>query len=118
MTLALLGPEAVFGEGGGEDQADDGHDLEQDVHGRAGGVLERVADGVADDGGLVGLGALAAVGAGFDVLLGVVPRAAGVGHEDGQREAGDQGTGKEAAEGIDADEADDRAAQRRPGNRA
>jgi hypothetical protein len=43
---------------------------------RAGGVLERIADCVADDRGLVGIRALAAQDAGFDVFLGVVPGAA------------------------------------------
>ena len=38
----------------------DGHKLDQDVVGRAGGVLQRVADGVADDGRPVALRALAA----------------------------------------------------------
>ena len=42
----------------GEDEGDDGHELHEDVERGAGGVLEGVADGVADDGGLVGLGAL------------------------------------------------------------
>ena len=54
------------------------HHLDERVERRAGGVLERVADGVADDRGLVGLGALAALVAVLDVLLGVVPRATGV----------------------------------------
>src|SRR3546814_16124336 len=67
-------------------------------------VLERVAHGVAHDGGLVGLGALAAVVALLDVLLRVVPRPAGVGHEDGQAEAGDEGSGEEANEGVDRSE--------------
>ena len=67
------------------------HHLDQRVEGRAGGVLERVADGVADDGGLVGLGALAAHVAVLDVLLGVVPGAAGVGQEVGHELAGEDG---------------------------
>jgi hypothetical protein len=33
----------------GEDQADDGHDLDHDVHRRTRGVLERVTDGVTDN---------------------------------------------------------------------
>ncbi len=53
------------------------------------------------------VGTLAAVLAGLDVLLGVVPGAARVGHEDGQGEAGDERTGEQAAEGVDVDEADD-----------
>jgi hypothetical protein len=46
------------------------------------GVLEGVADGVADDGGRVQVGALL-LQLDLDDLLGVVPGAAGVGHEDG-----------------------------------
>ena len=54
------------------------------------GVLERVAHRVAYHGRRVGLAALAAVGAAFDVLLGVVPGAARVGHHQGQRHARDR----------------------------
>ena len=57
----------------------EGHDvgdLDHRVDGRAGGVLVGVADGVAGDRGGVGLGALAAVLAVLDQLLGVVPGAA------------------------------------------
>ena len=45
----------------GDEHRDEVHDLEQRVDRRAGGVLERVTDGVADDRRLVRLGALAAV---------------------------------------------------------
>ena len=38
-----------------EYQGHDGHELQQDVQRRAGGVLEGVSDGVANNGGLVGL---------------------------------------------------------------
>ena len=62
-------------------QADDGrkrqqrhqvHHLDQGVQCRARRVLERIADGVADDRSLVGVAALATVVAVFDVLLGIV----------------------------------------------
>ena len=36
------------------------------------------------------VGALAAVMAGLDVLLGIVPSAAGIGHKHGHGEAGDR----------------------------
>src|SRR5690606_13102406 len=49
-------------EGRGEDQRHDRHHLDHDVHGRAGGVLERIAHGVADHRRLVRIGALAAEG--------------------------------------------------------
>ena len=42
----------------GERQRDDGHEVDEDVHGRAGGILERIAHGIAHDSRLVGLGAL------------------------------------------------------------
>src|SRR5687768_7587554 len=45
----------------GEDQRHRVDDLDQGVDGRAGRVLVRVADGVADDGRLVRVGALAAL---------------------------------------------------------
>jgi hypothetical protein len=86
----------------GDEHRDEVHDLEQRVDGRAGGVLERVTDGVTDDGGRVGRGALAAVSAVFDDLLGVVPRPTGVGEEDGHEAAGGDGAREEAREGADA----------------
>lgn len=45
----------------GEHDGDRGAQLDQNVQGRAGSILERVADGVADNGSLVLLAALAAV---------------------------------------------------------
>src|SRR5688500_15392250 len=56
-----------------QQQRDDVGDLDHRVHGRAGGVLVGIADRIAGHRGLVGLGALAAVVAVLDVLLGVVP---------------------------------------------
>ena len=77
------------GDDGRRDQhRDQVHHLDQRVDRRAGGVLERVADGVADDGGLVRGRALAAVVAVLDQLLRVVPRATGVGQEDRHQGAG------------------------------
>ena len=75
-------------DGRGDQHRDQVHHLDQRVDRRAGGVLERVADGVADDGGLVRRRALAAVVAVLDELLAVVPRAAGVGQEDRHQGAG------------------------------
>ncbi len=53
---------------------------------------------------MVGRGAFAAVVALFNILLGIVPGAAGIGHEDGHEHAGDQGAGQHAAQGIGAQE--------------
>jgi hypothetical protein len=39
----------------GEHDADHTHELNKDVETRPGGVLEGVADGITDDGGLVGI---------------------------------------------------------------
>ena len=88
---------------GQDQQADQVHDLDQRVDGRAGGVLERVADGVADHGRLVGLRTLAALVAVLDVLLGVVPGTAGVVEEVGHQLAGEDGPGQEGAQGQVAD---------------
>ena len=60
--------------------------LDQDVDGRTRGILEGIAYGVADNSRLVLIGALAAVVARFDVLLSVIPRAAGVRHKDRHEE--------------------------------
>ena len=59
--------------------------------------------GIADDRGLVGpvgLAALAAVPAALDELLGVVPGAPPVSHEDGEENAGNQRTGEETRVGM------------------
>src|SRR5689334_10168952 len=64
-------------------------DLDHRIDRGAGGVLVGVADGVAGDRGGVGFGALAAVGAVLDQLLGVVPGAAARGHRDRGEEADD-----------------------------
>src|SRR6476469_11021781 len=66
-----------------EHERDGAQQLDQHVERRARGVLERIADGVADDCRLVGVGPLAAVDAGLDVLLRVVPGAAAVVQEAG-----------------------------------
>jgi hypothetical protein len=70
----------------GEQEAEERGELDDRVHGHRGGVLEGVADGVADDAGRVQRGALL-LELDLDELLGVVPGAAGVGHEDGLVEA-------------------------------
>ena len=74
----------------GEHDGNRGAELDQNVQRRAGGILERVADGIADNGSLVLLAAFAAVVAALNVLLGIVPGTAGVGHEHGHRKAGDR----------------------------
>lgn len=70
----------VGGKDGADDERDGGHDLDEDVEAGADGVLERVAHGVADDGGVVLGAALASTfdRARFDGLFAVVPGAAGV----------------------------------------
>ena len=73
----------------GKHDGDRGAELDQDVQGRAGSILERVADGIANDSCLVLGAALAAVVAALDILLRVVPCAARVGHEHSHRKAGD-----------------------------
>ena len=72
-----------------------------------GGVLVRVADGVAGDRRLVGQRALAAERAVLDQLLRVVPGAAAGGHRDGHEQADDDDADQQAAERLDGQESDD-----------
>ena len=63
---------------------------------------------IAHDGGLVGLAALAAEVASLDVLLGVVPGAAGVGLEQGQQHAAGGHARQQAAQHLGAAQEADR----------
>ena len=72
---------AVLLKESGNNETDDGHNVYQDVHGGTGGVLEGVTDGVPYDASRMRVGSFAAVVTVFDVLLGVVPGATGIGHE-------------------------------------
>ena len=74
----------VFAQGYGQfdrEQSEEGRELDDRVHGHRRGVLERVAHGIADHGGVVQRRALL-LQIDFDDLLRVVPCAAGVGHEN------------------------------------
>ena len=84
------------------------HHLDQRVDGRAGGVLERVTDGVTDHGGRVRLGTLAAVDAVLDQLLGVVPGTTGVGQEHRHQGAGGDRAAQVAGQRADAQAEADR----------
>merc|ERR1712159_679095 len=92
----------------GHGQGEDGHELDENVQGRARGVLERITDSVADDARFVRFRLLATVNLFvFDVLLGVVPSTTGVGHHDGEHETRRDGTGEETTEALGADEQTD-----------
>src|SRR5690606_1746061 len=84
----LQQPAAQACDDAGEDEGHRVDYLDERVDGGAGGVLVRVTHGVADHGCSVGLGTLAAVVAVLDVLLGVVPGAAAVGHRQRHHQAG------------------------------
>ena len=99
-----LGCGQLHGEFDGE-EAEERRELDDRVEGDGGGVLEGIADGVADDCGVVERRAFL-LQFDFDDFLGVVPGAAGVGHEDGLVEAED-GDGEQVAdeeEGLDEGE--------------
>lgn len=72
---------AVLLKESGNNETDDGHNVDQDVHGGTGGVLEGVTDGVPYDTSRVRVGSFAAVVTVFDIFLGVVPGATSIGHE-------------------------------------
>src|SRR5579875_2029724 len=63
----------VMGEDREEEDRHDVDDLDHRVDGGTGGVLVGIADGIAGDGGLMGVRALAAVMAVLNVFLGIVP---------------------------------------------
>src|ERR1017187_6967029 len=84
---AGLGALIFHGDGDlGGQKAKEGGELDDGVHGDGGGVLEGIAHGVAHHGGGMEFGAFLAE-IHFHDLLGVVPGAAGIGHEDGLKEA-------------------------------
>mmetsp|Transcript_34480 Transcript_34480/g.78648 ORF Transcript_34480/g.78648 Transcript_34480/m.78648 type:complete len:204 (+) Transcript_34480:190-801(+) len=87
-----------------EHQGDDGHQLHQNVDTGARGVLHGVTDRVTDNGSVVGIAALAAVVALLDVLLGVVPGSAGVGHGDGNLDTRHHAAAQEAGQAVFAEE--------------
>ena len=101
----------VLGNEGTEDEGADGGELDEDVDGWAGGVLERIADGVTSDGSGVSLSSLSdnlSVDdelASLNVLLGIVPSATGVGGGEGDLDARDDATGKDSVGGLVAEEA-------------
>lgn len=72
----------------------------QRVHGRTGRIFERIAHRIADNGGRVGRRTFAAVFARFDVLLRIIPCAAGIGHEDRHQNAGCRCSGQEAGQSL------------------
>ena len=77
-------------------QAEERRELDHRIERDGGRVLEGIADGVANDRGVVQRRAFL-LQFDFDDFLGVVPRAAGVGHEDGLIEAED-GDGDQVAD--------------------
>ncbi len=95
------------------------HHLDERVERWPGGVLERVADGVADDRRLVRLRPLAALVPVLDVLLGVVPRATGVRQVVGHQLAGEDDRCEECAQRrvADAETDDDRCEHSEQGRR-
>lgn len=72
-------------DGGGEDDRDNGHQLDQNVEGRTRGILEGITDGVTDNGSLVFSRSLLSdlsvnsEVATFDIFLGIVPSTTRVG---------------------------------------
>jgi len=67
---------------GSKNNGHHGHKFDKDIDARAGCILKRVSDGIPDNAGLVGRRTLSAVIALFDVFLGIIPSAAGIGHHN------------------------------------
>ena len=111
----------ILGDEGTEDERADSGKLDKDVDGRAGGVLERVTDGVASDGGSLDLlevrgllgdedGLIAGTldlnskALGLNDLLGVVPSTTGVGGREGNLDTRDDAASKDTVGGLEAEE--------------
>ena len=98
----------VASEDRGKSEGEDCHQLDQDVQGRTRGVLERIADGVANNASFVSVGLFAAIHLFvFDVLLAVVPGATGVRHHDGQHKARSDGSRQQTTEALGANQQTD-----------
>src|SRR5262249_47533125 len=80
-------------------QRDDIDDLDERIDRRPGRILVGVADRIAGDGRLVGLGTFAAEVAFLDVLLGIVPGAAAGAHRDRDKQPGDDRADQPSAPG-------------------
>mmetsp|Transcript_4008 Transcript_4008/g.7351 ORF Transcript_4008/g.7351 Transcript_4008/m.7351 type:complete len:763 (+) Transcript_4008:662-2950(+) len=109
--LLKVAPIRLLRERPSEYQRDNSHQLHDDVEGRSGGVLQRVADGVTDDGGVVLVSLLSldnAVGvseeSSTDELLGVIPGASGVGSRDSHGHSGSQSSEEHTGEHLNSEE--------------
>ena len=71
-----------------EDECEDAHEFDENVDGRTGRIFERIADGVTDDSGFMGVTTFATVISAFDVFLGIIPCTTSIGHEDGENDTG------------------------------
>ena len=70
-----------------------GHQLDKDIQGWSGGILEGISNGVSHHSGFVGISSLAPLL--LDHFLGIVPGASGVGLEDRHQHAGCGDTGQQ-----------------------
>mmetsp|Transcript_22080 Transcript_22080/g.54564 ORF Transcript_22080/g.54564 Transcript_22080/m.54564 type:complete len:615 (-) Transcript_22080:38-1882(-) len=103
-TVAIVGGVKCVG----KDQRQHRHELHDNVQGRSGGILERISDGVTNNGGLVDVRSLALelrVGRLLlNVLLGVIPCTSRVRHGDGELDRGNQRTDQKTRDGTDTKE--------------
>ncbi len=92
-------------EGIGEHKRQDSHQLHDNVEGRSRGILERISDGVTDNGSLVDVRSLTLKlrirGGLLDVLLGVIPSSSRVGHGNGKLDGGNESSNQETRDGHD-----------------
>ena len=95
---------ADLGERTGEDEGNNSHKLDENVEGGSRGILERISDGITDNGGLVGLRSLTTVHTLLDVLLGVIPSTSGVGGGDGHLDTRDEGTSEKSSKSLNTEE--------------
>src|SRR5665647_487107 len=94
-----------------DNERDNAHQLDEDVHCGTGSILERVTNGIAYNGGLVGVPPffLACQFTLFDEFFGIIPDSAGICHKERHQNAGHCCAGQSAAQSFLAEgKTDDR----------
>ena len=109
-------PVSVPADERGNGETDHTHELNENVKGGSGGVLERVSHGITNNTGLVGIGSLATASSlNLNVLFAVVPGSTGVAHHDSKHHSAADASSKHANKASGSDEeSDDKGGQDSP----
>src|SRR5690625_3435161 len=90
----------LLNENRSDHQAHNCHRIDQNVHRRAGGVFERISDGVSNDTGFVRAGSFSTVISELDIFFCIVPSTACIGHEKSESNATQESADEKAAQSF------------------